>query len=95
MTDKNLDKDVSGNPAYSIGEIMALLGYDEQKVRKLIKKAGIKIDELKQDPGERIRYEDFRYLWISLANRREGRLLETLLIEESSSWFGDMFRKRR
>ena len=82
-------------PAYAIAELMALLEKDELAVRQLIHKAGIEIDPLKQDPGERIRYEDFRRLWVSLANRREGPLLATLLIEKSESWFDAIIKRNR
>lgn len=95
MTNENLSKNEPAYPKYQLAEIMDLLKMDEPKVRKLIKKAGIKIDEDKRDPNERIRYEDFRLLWISLANRREGRLLATLLIEDSESWIDRMFHGKR
>ncbi len=95
MTNKNSDPGVSNFPHYSIGEIMALLNLDESSVRKLIIKAGIDIDKMKKDPSETIRYEDFRLLWLSLANRREGRLLARLLIEERENWFTRWGRKGR
>jgi len=89
------NQNAQGAPAYAIAEIMAALEKDEDAVRKLIKKAGIEIDMLRQDPGERIRYEDFRRLWVSLANRREGQLLSTLLIEKSESWVDQVFKRKR
>lgn len=91
MKDKDFNTDISETPKYSIAEIMNLLNFNEQKVRHLIKKAGIEIDELKKDPSETIDYKDFRTLWLSCANRREGRLLATLLIEESGNWFKRIF----
>lgn len=74
-------------PTYSIADIMKLLEINEPTVRKLIKKAGIPIDTAKCDPSETLCYEDFRRLWISRANRRDGRLLATLLVEESENWW--------
>jgi len=94
MSDKEPDDLKSGTPEYSIAEIMDLLHADEQNVRHLIKKAGITIDESKKDPSETILYKDFRTLWISRANRREGRLLATLLIEESDNWLNRHFAKK-
>jgi hypothetical protein len=82
-------------PAYSIAEMMTLMKKDEIAIRKLIKSAGVEIDLLRQDPSERIPYDDFRRLWISLANRRDGQLLSTLLIENSESWFDIVFRRQR
>ena len=79
-------------PQYSINTIMQLLKLNESAVRKLLVDAGIEINESKNDPDETIRYEDFRKLWISRANRPEGKLLATLLIEKSDNWFGGMFR---
>ena len=87
MIDKDLDSQNSEVPQYSIAEIIALLEKDEAKVRKLIKKAGVEIDESKNDTNEQIRYEDFCKLWVSLANRREGWLLSTMLVEESGNWW--------
>ena len=94
MTDKNLASGVSETPQYSIGDIMELLKRDELAVRKLLIKAGVEIEELKSDPSETIRYKDFRILWLSIANRREGRLLANLLIEESGNWLSKLIRKR-
>lgn len=82
-------------PQYTIGEIMTLLKLDEKAVRNLISKADIEIDENINDPTERIAYDDFRKLWVSLANRREGRLLGALLVEESDSWWDKMIGKRK
>ena len=79
-------------PQYSINTIMQLLKLNESAVRKLLVDAGIEINDSKNDPDETIRYEDFRKLWISRANRPEGKLLATLLIEKSDNWFGGMFR---
>jgi len=95
MANDNLDQNAQKTPAYSISEIMMLLKINESKVRKLLTRAGIEIDETKSDPNERIRYDDFRRLWVSLANRREGRLLATLLVEKTDSWFDKVFRKSR
>ncbi len=80
-------------PEYSLAEIMALLKIDEKSVRKLIKEAGIEIDLSKNDPSETIQYNDFRKLWVSRANRRDGRLLATLLVEPTTSWFDWFGRK--
>jgi len=91
----NSESHLSNTPRYTIAQLMDLLDLDEPVVRKMIKKAGIAIDEHISDPGERIRYEDFRLLWISVVNRYEGRLLATLLIEEHENWFGNLFKKRR
>lgn len=93
MENKDQEHNTPVAPAYSISEIMALLKIDELAVRKLLTRAGITIDETKSDPNERIRYHDFRLLWVSLANRREGRLLSTLLVEKSGNWFDKMFRR--
>jgi len=93
MTNKLAGSNGSNYPHYSIREIMVLLDLDEASVRKLIEKAGITIEIMKKDPDETIRYEDFRRLWFSLANRREGRLLATLLIEELDNWFTKLFRR--
>jgi len=95
MTSKNSDPGVSNFPHYSIGEIMSKLNLDELSVRKLISKAGIDIDIMKNDPSETLPYEDFRLLWVSLANRREGRLLAKMLIEEQDNWFTRWSIKRR
>jgi len=95
MIETSPESYLSKTPRYTIAQIMELLDLDEPVVRKMIKKAGIAIDELISDPSERIRYEDFRLLWISVANRYEGRLLATLLIEEHENWFGNLFKKRR
>jgi hypothetical protein len=82
-------------PQYTINDLMKLLSLSEVGIRKLLVDAGIEIDESKSDPQEIIPYEDFRKLWISLANRPEGRLLATLLIEESGNWFDRMFGVNR
>ena len=95
MTNNESESNLSKTPRYTIANIMKLLNLDEPKVRKLIKRAGIDIDELKSDPSELIRYKDFRLLWLSVANRRIGRLLATLLVEEPDNWFFNLFRKRR
>ena len=87
MTDNRLDEKEVENPKYSIAEIMDLLGQSERAVRTLIKKAGVDIDESKSDTSERIKYADYRKLWLSRANRREGKLLAKLLTEKSESWF--------
>ena len=79
-------------PQYTIEDIMKLLMLNEPGVRKLLIEAGAEVDELKIDPEETIRYEDYRKLWVSCANRPQGRLLATLLIEESGNWFDKMFR---
>ena len=86
----------SKNPQYTLANIMLLLDQKVLADRNLIKRAGIEIDELKSDPSEIIRYEDYRLLWISLANRCEGKLLSTLLVEEKShNWFSNLFGRRR
>lgn len=90
MTNQNSQSDQEKMPEYSIAELMALLKIDEPAVRKLLTKAGVEVDRSKTDPGETIRYDDFRKLWISRANKREGRLLATLLVEESGNWWTRM-----
>ena len=59
---------------------MALLDENEQMVRKWLIAAGVDVDPSKTDPEERITYPDYRRLWVSRANRPEGKLLATLLI---------------
>ena len=86
---------LSNTPRYSIAQIMALLDLEEPAVRKMIRKADIRIDVRKSDPGERICYEDFRILWLSVANRYEGKLLATMLIEEHENWYSKLLRKGR
>ena len=81
-------------PQYTVNTIMQLLQVPEPGVRKLLIEAGIGVDANKIDPDEIIRYEDFRILWVSLANRREGRLLASLLIEESDNWFTKLSRRK-
>jgi len=81
-------------PHYSIAEIMALLEKEESKVRNLLQKAGIETDVSKKDPHERIQYEDFCKLWASLVNRREGRLLSTMLLEGPGNWWTNLLGKR-
>ena len=80
-------------PEYSLEELMTLLKIDEASIRRLIKEAGIEIDLSKNDPSETIQYDDFRKLWVSRANRRDGRLLATLLVEPTTSWFDWIGRK--
>ena len=85
----------SNIPRYSIAQIMELLDLEEPAVRKMIRKAGISIETRKSDPGERIPYEDFRKLWLSVANRYEGKLLAKMLIEEHENWYSKLIRKGR
>ena len=92
MTKKESDNHNLPKPKYAIGEIMALLDEDEQVVRKWLVAAGVDVDPLISNPEERITYPDYRKLWISRANRPEGRLLTTLLVEESTNWFDRLFR---
>jgi hypothetical protein len=92
MAKKEPGQDQTAEPRYTIGEIMDLLGRDEPYVRELIAEAGVDLDPDKHDPSERIDYADYRKLWISRANRAEGKKLTKLLIEESSSWFDGLFR---
>ncbi len=80
------------DPQYTLSEIMALLAYDERAVRELLAAAGVDLDPSKTDPGERIAYADYRRLWLSRANRPEGKLLARLLVEESTNWFEKLFR---
>jgi hypothetical protein len=37
----------------------------------------------------------FRLLWISRANRREGKMFSTMLVEKSEGWLDKMFRGKR
>ena len=92
MMKEESDQNDTPQPKYSIGEIMALLNVDERKVREFLVAAGVAVDPAKNDPEERIAYPDYRKLWISRANRPEGRLLAKLLVEESTSWFDKLFR---
>jgi hypothetical protein len=94
MKEKDHPPKLSNTPAYSISDIMNLLGKNEPTVRKLIEKAGVEIDTGKSNPGETLCYEDFRRLWFSLANRRDGRLLGTLLVEESGNWWSNVMGKK-
>ena len=78
-------------PNYSITQIMDLLDINEPALRKMITKAGINIDESIIDPSETILYEDLRRLWLSVANRYEGKLLAKLLIEKHENWYSRLF----
>ena len=92
MTKNESDKSNSAQPRYAISEIMALLDVDEREVREWLVAAGVDVDPSTSDPEERIDYPDYRKLWVSRANRTEGKLLATLLVEESTSWFDKLFR---
>jgi hypothetical protein len=94
MKNQNYGDDTEEFPEYSLADIMELLKIDEKTTRKLIKKAGIEIELSKSDPNEVISYEDYRKLWVSRANRREGRLLATLLVEECVNWWTKMLGKK-
>lgn len=73
MTKRDSGQDQSMDPRYSIGEIMALLDVDERTVRKFLVKAGVDVKPSITDPGEKIAYADYRELWISRANKPEGK----------------------
>ncbi len=92
MTKKEADRNQVEEPHYTYSEIMALLDVDERSVRKMLVDAGVDVELSKNDPTERIAYADYRKLWISRANRPEGRLLAKLLVEESDSWTSRMFK---
>jgi hypothetical protein len=91
MTTNEVDQNHLDEPRYTIGEIMALLAYDERAVRELLVAAGADVDPSKIDPHEKIAYADYCRLWVSRVNRSEGKLLATLLVEESTSWFDRLF----
>jgi len=92
MANRDSGQEQFVGPQYTIGEIMDLLGMDEASVRELIVNAGVDVDPSKKDRGERITYADYRKLWVSRANRPEGKLLAALLVEESENWFDKLFR---
>ena len=92
MAKKDSEQKQVEGPRYSIGEIMALIDEDERTVRKLLVDAGVDVNPAITDPGEKIAYPDYRNLWISRANRPEGRKLETLLVEESNKGFDGLFK---
>ena len=92
MAKKDSEKRNDEGPQYTIAEIMALLDVKEHVVRELLVDAGVDVDLSKKDPTERIAYPDYRKLWISRANKPEGRLLAKLLIEESTSWASSVFK---
>jgi len=94
MIERENDSQNSEFPQYSIAEIMAVLEKEESKVRNLLKKDGIEIDASKNNPNERIQYEDFCKLWVSLVNQREGRLLSTMLVGGTGNWWTNLFGKR-
>jgi hypothetical protein len=92
MAKKDPGQEQFVEPQYTIGEIMDLLKMDQASVRELIVGAGVDLDLSKKDRGEKIAYEDYRKLWVSRANRPEGKLLAALLVEESENWFDKLFR---
>jgi hypothetical protein len=95
MADKNTDQDLANKPQYSIADIMELLDKNEAEVRKLIKKADVEIKENINDPTERISYQSYCKLWVSMVNRPEGKLLSTLLVEESpGNWLSRLLGNR-
>lgn len=91
MVKKDSEKRNGEKPQYTIADIMALLDVEEHVVREFLVDAGVDVESSKNDPTERIAYPDYRKLWISRANRPEGRLLAKLLVEESTSWASSMF----
>ena len=95
MKSSPIDPKMSKMPSYTIAQLMNLLDLREPAVRRMIKKAGIGIDESLNDPDETICYEDFRILWLSVANRYEGKLLATLLIEKHENWYSKLFNRGR
>ena len=95
MTNNETNPNQDAAPQYSIGEIMELLEKDESEVRKLIKKAGGVIDENVNNPNERISYEAYCKLWVSQINRREGKLLGTLLVGGTENWLGKLLGSRK
>ncbi len=92
MTKKEAERNQVEEPRYTYSEIMVLLNVDERSLRKMLVDAGVDVDPSKNNPGEKIAYADYRKLWISRANRPDGRLLAKLLVEESDSWFGKWFK---
>ena len=95
MTNSETNPNQSEAPQYAIREIMELLDKDESEIRSLIKKAGGEIDESVSDPNERISYEAYCKLWVSQINRREGKLLGTLLVGGTESWLGKLLGRRK
>ena len=94
MAKTDSDQDLSNKPQYSIADIMELLDKNEAEVRKLIKKADVEIEENINDPTERINYQSYCKLWVSMVNRPEGKLLATLLVEDPGNWWTRLLGKR-